>query len=101
MLEYERWLQKAENEEIKNSKTVAIKSLKTDSSTTDAHDETNENEFAWATFFLVLSSVLLVVALVIALLSVLIKRKAKKNDTDSASNGGIESTQPQDNGGIE
>lgn len=88
-----------EKDEIKNSDNVIIKSTKT--TTPEVEEKDDEQKFDWATFFLVFSSVLLVVALVIALVAVITKKKAKKHTTDAAANGGIESNDTQETGGIE
>ena len=89
-----------EKTEIKDNDNVIIKQLKTDDSDSDEDDKEDEDKFNWATFFLVFSSILLVVALAIALITVISKKKAKKNTPDAAAAGGIESSE-KETGGIE
>lgn len=86
------------NEDIKNSENVIIKDLLNKAE--DDKDEEDEAEFSWSTFFLVFSSILLVVALVIALVSFINKRKAKKIALDAATQGGFEKPDDQETGGI-
>lgn len=88
-----------EKEIIKNDDSIIIKQLKVEDTEDEEDDE--KSEFSWATFFLVFSSILLVVSLTVALVAVAVKRKAKKNPVDSANNGGIESNTDQELGGIE
>lgn len=97
-IEEDVYTEDTEKEEIKNDDSIVIKQLKVEE--TDEEDE-DKNEFNWATFFLVFSSLLLVVSLTVALVAVAIKRKTKKNPVDSANNGGIESNDNQELGGIE
>ncbi len=88
-----------EKEEIKNDASIVIKQLKVEE--TDDEEDEDKSEFSWATFFLVFSSILLVVSLTVALVAVAVKRKSKKNPTDSAIDGGFESNKDQEVGGIE
>ena len=100
-LEEEAFNTETEKDEVKNSDKVVIKNLQTTAEEDDKQTEGEKNEFQWATFFLVFSSVLLVVALVIALVAVIVKKKAKKNPVDAANNGGIAATDTEETGGIE
>lgn len=93
------YTEETEKEEVKNDDSIMIKQLKVEEDEDD--DEEDDDKFSWATFFLVFSSILLVVSLTVALVAVLIKRKAKKNSVDAAAEGGIESNKDQDLGGIE
>lgn len=94
---YEKDTQK---DEIKNNDSVIIKQLKVEDSSDKDEDKDTES-FAWSTFFLVFSSILLVVSLTVALVAVSLKRKSKKNTPEHSADGGIESNNDQEIGGIE
>ena len=86
-------------EGISEDKTVVIKSLAKEESSSTDEDKKSESEsnFSWQLFFYVLSSILLVGSLVVALVAVIIKRKHKGTPQDketpsqkSKTEGGIQ-----------
>ncbi len=98
-IEEEAYTTAFEDETLQESDTVKFKSTVV-AKEEDSESDEDKSNFNWTTFFLVFSSILLVVSLVIALVAVVVKRKQKANK-DIEPQEGIKKADTPDEGGIQ